>query len=79
MLHVGVVDEHAGLHVAGGVDVEIVPAAGDAAAHVLRVVLEVHAEDGLGLPELADALDRRSSRCSGVGSSSGTASLPTGM
>ena len=39
---VGVVDEHAGLGVTGRVDVEVVAAAGDAAAHELAVVLEVH-------------------------------------
>jgi hypothetical protein len=46
---VGVVDEHAGIHIAVGVDVEIAAAAGDAAAHILRVVLEVHGEQGLRL------------------------------
>ena len=54
-VHVGVVDEHAGLHVPGGADVEVPPPPGDAPAHILRVVLEVHGEDGLGLPVGADA------------------------
>ncbi len=44
---VGVMDEHTGLHIALGVDVQIVPAAGDAAVDVLGVVLEVDGEDGL--------------------------------
>ncbi len=52
---VGVMDEHAGVHVAVGVDVEIPPPAGDAAAYVLAVVLEVHGEDGLGGADLPDA------------------------
>ena len=39
---VGVVDEHAGLGVTGRVDVEVIAAAGDAAAHELAIVLEVH-------------------------------------
>ena len=55
-VHVGVVDKHAGLHIALGVDVEIPPAAGDAAAHVLRVILEVHGEDGLRAAEGPDVL-----------------------
>ena len=56
---VGVVDEDAGVHIAIGVDVEVAPPAGDAAAHILRVVLEVHGEEGLLRPELPDAaIDR---------------------
>ena len=39
---VGVVDEYAGLGVTGRVDVEVVAAAGDAAAHELAIVLVVH-------------------------------------
>jgi len=39
---IGVVDEHAGLGVTGRVDVEVVATAGDAAAHELAIVLEVH-------------------------------------
>ena len=40
-------DENAGLHVACGVDVEVIPAAGNAAADIFAVVLEVHDEKGL--------------------------------
>ena len=53
-------DEDAGLHVAAGVDVAVRTAAGDAAAHVLAVVLEVHGEDGLATldgTDLADAVE----------------------
>jgi hypothetical protein len=46
---IGVVDEHAGVHIAVGVDVEVAAAAGYAAADILRVVLEVHGEQGLRL------------------------------
>ena len=45
---VGIVDEHAGVAVAVGVDVQIPPSAGDTAADILAIVLEVHSEDGLG-------------------------------
>lgn len=55
-VHVGVMDEHAGLHVALGVDMQVPSAAGNAAAHVLCVVLEVHAEDGLALTVGADSV-----------------------
>ena len=41
---VAVVDEHAGLNVARGVDVQVAAAAGDAASHELAIVLEVHGE-----------------------------------
>ena len=57
---VGIVDEHAGLCVAGRVDVEVVAAAGNAAAHKLTVVLEVHGvERDVALlgTQVADALD----------------------
>ena len=37
-----VMNEHTGLRVAVGVDVEIVPPSGDAAADILAVVLEIH-------------------------------------
>ena len=47
-------DEHAGVHIAVGVDVEVPPSAGDAAAHELAVVLEVHGENGLGGADVAD-------------------------
>ena len=39
---VGVVDEYAGFHIALGVDVQIVSSAGDAAAYIFRIVLEIH-------------------------------------
>ena len=53
---VGVVDEHAGIHVAVGVDVQVAAATGDTTAHVLAVVLEVHGEDALGLTHGTDAV-----------------------
>ncbi len=49
-----------GFGVAVGVDVEIVPSAGNAAAHELAVVLEVHGVDLLAAlvgADLANALD----------------------
>ena len=51
---VGVVDEHAGLDVARGVDVAVELAAGDAAVRELAVVLEVDGEDLLAAGETAD-------------------------
>ena len=57
---IGVVDEHAGFRITGGVDVEVIAAAGNAAAHELAVVLEVHGveRDIAGFTaQIADALD----------------------
>ena len=53
---VGVVGEHAGLHVAASVDVQVAPAAGDAAAHELAVVPEVEREQGFLLTHRAHVL-----------------------
>lgn len=55
-VHIGIVDEHTRLHITCSVDMQIVPAPGDAAAHILGIVLEVHAENGLGLTEPAHPL-----------------------
>ena len=52
-VHIGIVDEHTRLHVASSVDMQIVPVPGDAAAHIHGIVLEVHAENWLCLPETA--------------------------
>ena len=41
---IGIMDKDAGLRIPRRVDVEVVPAAGDASAHILAVVLEVHGE-----------------------------------
>ncbi len=49
-------DEHAGVAVAVGVDVEEPPPAGDTAAHILAVILEVHHKDGLGAAVLVPNL-----------------------
>ena len=57
---VGVVDEHTGLSITGRVDVEVVAAAGDAAAHELAIVLEVHGVErdiALGRAQIADTVD----------------------
>ena len=51
---VGIVDEHAGVAVTVGVDVQIPPSAGDTAAHILAIVLEVHGEDGLSGADVPD-------------------------
>ena len=51
---VGIVDEDTGVHIAVGVDMQIAPAAGDASAHVFRVVLEVHGKDALPGAHLPD-------------------------
>ena len=53
-VRVGVVDEHAGFHVASGVDVQVATAACNASAHVLAVVLEVEREQRLFLAHLAN-------------------------
>jgi hypothetical protein len=77
---IGVVDEHARLCVTGRVDVEVVASAGNAAAHKLAIVLEIHRVErdiALFRAQIADAVIYL--RCSGVGISSGAASLPTGM
>ena len=55
-VRVGVVDEHARIDVAVGVDVQVAAAAGDASADILAVVLEVHGEDRLGRADFADAV-----------------------
>lgn len=39
-------NEHAGIAVAVGVDVEVTAAAGDTSAYILAVILEVQHEDG---------------------------------
>ena len=55
----GVVDEHAGLNVTAGIDVAVHASAGNAAAHVLAIVLEVHGEDllaALDAAHLANAI-----------------------
>ncbi len=52
----GVVDEHARIHIAVGVDMQIATPAGDAAAHVFSVVEEVEREQHLLIAELANLL-----------------------
>ena len=49
-------NEHAGVHITVGIDVQIPAAAGNTATHILRVVLEVHGEQGLLRPVLPDAV-----------------------
>ena len=44
-IHVGIVDEHTGIDIAVGVDVEVPAASGNAAAHIFGVILEVHGEE----------------------------------
>ena len=55
-IYIRVVDEHARLHVAFCIDVQISPASRDTSAYILSIVLEVHAEDRLCLTELTDAV-----------------------
>ena len=43
----GIMDEYAGLHISVGVDMTVVSAACDTAAHIFTIVLEVKSEDGL--------------------------------
>ena len=50
---VGIVDEHAGLHVARCIDVQVAATTGDAAAHELTVILEVERKERLFLAHLA--------------------------
>ena len=47
-------NERAGLHIAVGVDMTVAASAGNAAAHSVAVVPEVHGEQGLGLAELVN-------------------------
>ena len=47
-------DEYAGLHIAFYINVQVSPASCNAAAHVLRVVLEVHGEDRFPAPVFTD-------------------------
>ena len=51
---VGIVNEHARLNVARGIDVEIVSAAGNTAADIFGVVLEVHDENRFAGFRVAD-------------------------
>ena len=53
-VRVGVMGEHARLHVSRRVDVQVAPPAGDAAAHELAVVLKVEREQRLLLAHGAD-------------------------
>ena len=52
---VGIVNEHTGLHIALGIDVQITAAAGNTAADKLGVILEIHGEDGFGAAVLPNA------------------------
>ena len=49
-------DEHAGLHIALGVNMQVIPATGNTAAHVLGIILEVHGEQGLGIAVFPDLM-----------------------
>ena len=77
----GVMDEYAGLHIAVGVDVSILAAAGDTAVNVLAVVLEVNAE--ICLPPVKPRISRTRwimySRCSGFSIKSTLAPSPMGI
>ena len=53
----GIVNEHTRLHIAVCIDVHVVPAAGDAAADKLTVVLEIHCKDLLAALFAADLAD----------------------
>ena len=55
-VHVGVMDEHTGLHIALGVDVKIAPAAGNASANILAVILKIQGENSLGGTISADGV-----------------------
>ena len=50
-----IVDENAWIHIAVCVDVHIAAAPGDAAAHELRIVLEVHSEQRLAGAVITDS------------------------
>ena len=49
-----VVDKDARLRVPVGVDVEIIPSAGDAAVHIFPVVLEVHGKEPFSVLQIAN-------------------------
>ena len=53
---VGIMDKYAGFHVSLCVDVQVIPPSGDAAAHILGVVLEVHGKDRFRLTEFPDTM-----------------------
>ena len=56
---IGIVDEHTGIDVAVGIDVEVSAAPGNAPAHIFAVVLEVHGKQGLGGADFPDAVVHR--------------------
>ena len=53
---VGIMDKYAGFHVSLCVDVQVIPPSGDAAAHILGVVLEVHGKDRFRLTEFPNTV-----------------------
>lgn len=56
---IGIVDEHTGIDVAVGIDVEVSAAPGNAPAHIFAVVLKVHGKQGLGGADFPDAVVHR--------------------
>ena len=49
-------DKDAGVNIAVGIDMQVAPSACDASADIFAVVLEVHAEEGFGLAEVAELM-----------------------
>ena len=53
----GIVDEYAGFHISGRVDVAVVPSSSDAASDEFPVVLEIDGKQGYGTVTAADLPD----------------------
>ena len=69
-VRVRIVREHARLHIARGIDVQVATPAGNAAAHEFAVILEVEREQGLRLAHLAHEVVQVLALC-GVGNKIG--------
>ena len=70
-------DEGAGFNIAVGIDMQIPAAACNASLHILAVILEVDSKKSAWFFRYSRMQCTITSRCSGEGSSSGTASFPT--
>ena len=51
-----IVDKHAGIDVAVGVDMQIAPPSGDTSAHIFAVILEIHRENRLLSADITDLM-----------------------
>ena len=53
---VGVVDKHAGIHIAIGIDVQVSAATGNAATHIFSIILKIHGKQRLCPAIVADSV-----------------------